>query len=158
MSVYRGISWPVFRGLYFVYGRASGRIRKLDRWWLLSFLRPSESRSDRYINVSRPIKRHVAPRQRGRPRAFLPSLLYFPLFPLAFLSHRYRVPRIYALFYNEVVKLSALITLVDKRALSSRQNLRAGFGYGRVQRSYGSSGGFSLSRSPLAPCRSLETR
>lgn len=99
----------------------------MDRWISpLSSVHRNRARID--INVSRPITRRVSARMGTRPRV-LPLVLPFFLSPalppsllppLSFLFHRHRVPRIYALFYNGVVKLSALITLVDKRALSSR--------------------------------------
>lgn len=112
-----------FRGVYFVYDPVFERIRKLDRRRSvisLPFLRLSEPLSDRCINVSHPMKQqhtamtHIFMQMEMRSRlSFLSS---FFLVVISFF-YRHRVPRIYALFYSGIVKLSALITLVDKRAL-----------------------------------------
>lgn len=115
LSICRG-----FCGVYFVYDPVFERIRKLDRQrfaLFLPFLRLSEPRSDRYINVSRLIKqRHCDDIHPANGNALA---TFFPFFCLVIIPffYRHRVPRIYALFYSGIVKLSVLITLVDKRAL-----------------------------------------
>lgn len=115
-----------FRGAYLVYGPAFERIRKLDRRaapFTSRTPRPSlHSRESMYqciVHDQTTLRRHKSRCKWSRSRPHdLFLLRSFPLHRRASFFFFPSRPGIYALFYSGVVKLSALITLVDKRALS----------------------------------------
>lgn len=111
-----------FRDVYFVYDPVFERIRKLDQrhstplFFSLFFIYP-EPRSDRCINVSLRWNNDCDDTHLHANGNALTAFFSFLFLVIISFFYRHRVPRIYALFYSGIVKLSALITLVDKRAL-----------------------------------------